>query len=436
METMAGGNAAPALAEPAPSLASASLPEPAPSAPASRKAEPIAPEVLSTPVINSQSNNMLGDLLESTPELSSFELAAPPEPANGRGAKMSFAETLQSDTKASSGFGTTYDDMSEYESAAQLDQFEPVVNEPLLPEATSTFESSPKLREPQETLEVREVREVPTSKGGFFDQHPLNEPEPKSDLKFETKAPPAKAPQAAEPTESASEPIPEAKDLIKKMEEMTKTVTPDWCETFSFPDLDDLRKERDSLAETIRQTQSRISVIDNKLAMLDGLKNALLAADGEDLKNACSRVFKRLGWTSKQSEADSRELLLSGDETTEVIARIVRSSSSAPRPDVAQLAQSVLTYWGDTEIEPKGVLIASTFVLTAPRDRYEQDFSDALADFAQKKSLCLMTTVQLLCMYRDLELGKLEADQIRNRILDANGRLTGFELEPLKSTVV
>jgi hypothetical protein len=170
--------------------------------------------------------------------------------------------------------------------------------------------------------------------------------------------------------------------------------------------------------------------------MLDGLKNALLAADGEDLKNACSRVFKRLGWTSKQSEADSRELLLSGDETTEVIARIVRSSSSAPRPDVAQLAQSVLTYWGDTEIEPKGVLIASTFVLTAPRDRYEQDFSDALADFAQKKSLCLMTTVQLLCMYRDLELGKLEADQIRNRILDANGRLTGFELEPLKSTVV
>jgi len=107
-------------------------------------------------------------------------------------------------------------------------------------------------------------------------------------------------------------PIPEAKDLIKKMEEMTKTVAPDWCTTFSFPDLDDLRKERDSLAETIRQTQAKISAIDNKLASLDGLKNALLAADGEELKTACSRVFKRLGWTAKQSEAEGKELVLVG----------------------------------------------------------------------------------------------------------------------------
>jgi hypothetical protein len=230
-------------------------------------------------------------------------------------------------------------------------------------------------------------------------------------------------------------PIPEAKDLIKKMEEMTKTVAPDWCTTFSFPDLDDLRKERDTLADTIRQTQAKISAIDNKLASLDGLKNALLAADGEDLKNACSRVFKRLGWTSKQSEAEPKELVLVGQKNAEVIARIVRSPEGAPRPDIAQLAQSVLTFWGETEIEPKGLLIACTFVNTAPKDRREPDFSDAQAEFAAKKSLCLMTTMQLLCMYRDLELGKLEPDQLRNRIIETNGRLPGFELEPMKAKV-
>ncbi len=236
-------------------------------------------------------------------------------------------------------------------------------------------------------------------------------------------------------SQSNGDAIPEAKDLIKKMEEMTKTVAPEWAATFSFPDLDDLRKERESLADTIRQTQSKITAIDSKLAMLDGLKNALLAADGEDLKEACSRVFKRIGWNSQQAEAEPKELVLVGKQNAEVIARIVRSSTGAPRPDVAQLAQSVLTFWGETEIEPKGLLITSTFVGVAPKDRTEPDYTDALAEFAQKKSLCLMTTLQLLCMYRDLELGKMEPEQVRNKILDTNGRLTGFELEPAKSRV-
>ena len=212
-------------------------------------------------------------------------------------------------------------------------------------------------------------------------------------------------------SQSNGDAIPEAKDLIKKMEEMTKTVAPEWAATFSFPDLDDLKKERESLADTIRQTQSKITAIDSKLAMLDGLKNALLAADGEDLKEACSRVFKRIGWNSQQAEAEPKELVLVGKQNAEVIARIVRSSAGAPRPDVAQLAQSVLTFWGETEIEPKGLLITSTFVGVAPKDRTEPDYTDALAEFAQKKSLCLMTTLQLLCMYRDLELGKMEPEK-------------------------
>jgi len=80
-------------------------------------------------------------------------------------------------------------------------------------------------------------------------------------------------------------------------------------------------------------------------------------------------------------------------------------------------------------------MIACTYVNTAPKDRREPDFTDAQADFAQKKSLCLMTTMQLLCMYRDLELGKLEPDQLRNRIIETNGRLPGFELEPARAKV-
>jgi hypothetical protein len=46
-----------------------------------------------------------------------------------------------------------------------------------------------------------------------------------------------------------------------------------------------------------------------------------------------------------------------------------------------------------------------------------------------------MTTLQLLCMYRDVELGRLTADEARTRILDTNGRLAGFQVESPLVTV-
>ncbi|HEY9773921.1 MAG TPA: hypothetical protein V6C81_08945 [Planktothrix sp.] len=228
---------------------------------------------------------------------------------------------------------------------------------------------------------------------------------------------------------SSSETFAEQKDLIKRMEVMTKTAAPDWCTAFTFSDLEELKQERDSLNDTIRQTQARISAIENKITMLEGLKNALLSAEGEELQEACSRVFKRIGWSAQASQTDESELLLNGGDRVEVIARLVRSNGQAPRADIAHLAQSVLTFWGETEIEPKGILVACTWVNRPPSERTESDFSEALAEFAQKKSLCLMTTMQLLCMYRDLELGKVANDEIRRRIIDTNGKLGGFHLD-------
>jgi hypothetical protein len=233
----------------------------------------------------------------------------------------------------------------------------------------------------------------------------------------------------------SSEAVPEPKDLMKKMEEMTKTVAaPDWCLAFSFPDLEELKAERDALAETIRQTQSKISAIDNKIGVLDNLKNALLGSEGEELKSACSRVFKRVGWVARQSDTESHELLLVGQDKAESIARIVRSAGQAPRTEIAHLAQSMATFWGETEIEPKGILVAATFVNQPIGERREPDFTEAMTDFAQKKSICLVTTVQLLCIYRDLEMGKLTADEIRRKLLDTNGRMLGFSLEPARTT--
>ncbi|HEY9712330.1 MAG TPA: hypothetical protein V6C72_02605, partial [Chroococcales cyanobacterium] len=224
-----------------------------------------------------------------------------------------------------------------------------------------------------------------------------------------------------------SQTLPEAKDLMKKMDEITKTAAPDWCVEYSFPDLEDLKRERATLQDSIRQTQAKIAALDSKISLLDGLKNALLSAEGDELTNACARVFKRLGWQSKPTD-NVEELLLSTDKP-DIMARVTRSTSQAKRSDLVELSASIVNHWGEYEVEPKGLLVACTWANRPPSERIEPDYPDTLVDFAKKKNMCLMTTMQLLCMYLDLELGKETADDLRSRIMETNGKLSGFQLE-------
>lgn len=221
----------------------------------------------------------------------------------------------------------------------------------------------------------------------------------------------------------------DAKDLLKKMEFGSNSPIPDWCWQFSFPFVEELKKEKAGITEQLRQMQLKLSTVDNRIAAVEGIKVALLAAEGEELLSTCNRVLNRIGWNSKPSTNNKEELVLSSVDNAEAIVRIVRSPAMASRSEVALLAESVISYWDEHEVEPKGILLACTHVNSAPEDRNEGDFSDALAEFAAKKHLCLMTTLQLLCMYKDVEMARLPGEELRKNMLECNGRLLGYQLE-------
>lgn len=229
--------------------------------------------------------------------------------------------------------------------------------------------------------------------------------------------------------EPGNKTIPHAKDLIIKMEGISKTVAPDWCPDYSFPGLDELKEERSSLTEQIHQTQAKISILETRIAVLDGIKNSLLTEDGDDLLNACQKVFKQLNWNSEKSPNSKEELWLGDGKQAEVIVRVLRTNSQPKNTDLAKLAQSIITYWGEHETEPKGLMIASTWANLPPSERREPDYGEALKEFAKKKNLCLMTTMQLLCIYRDVDLGQTTADEVRKKLMNTNGLLSGLALE-------
>jgi hypothetical protein len=300
--------------------------------------------------------------------------------------------------------------------------------EPETPKAPEP--DKPKVAEPEKPLDKPKVAEPDQPKAE--PEKPKPEPEkpkaePEKPKPVEPKPEPPKAetppPKPVEPQPAKQASAPQSKEPVTKFE--TKTPAPEWCISYPFPGLDDVRVERGSLYEQIRQLQSKINNIDDKIAALDSIKNVLLAGEGEDLISVCKKTFTKLGWSSKPTTTDE-ELWLCVNGEPEAVVRIVRSPDQAKRGDLAQLDLACTKFWEENGREAKGILLTSTWTKSGGPD--EPDFPTPVAEFAEKHNLCLLTTAQLLSAFRELELGKGSGEDLRKKIISTSGPLKGLTL--------
>lgn len=205
---------------------------------------------------------------------------------------------------------------------------------------------------------------------------------------------------------------------------------PAWCTKYNFPELLDIRKQIETLEDEIKQRQHQLDDLLVTVGRAEDLRNRILATKESELIDACSEVLHILGWQTSINGTNANEVVLSYEERAVAIAKIV-STESQPKPaDLANLVSSLSTYWCDHGVEPKGLLIVSMMHEGLPEDR--PPFSKDIADYATKKNVCLVSTVQLLAMYRDAALRGADVESIRSEVLAASGPISGFE--PVVST--
>lgn len=210
---------------------------------------------------------------------------------------------------------------------------------------------------------------------------------------------------------------------------MGPTSVPDWCKRYFSDELKHLNKELDTLNDQIKQYQEKIRKIESQAAQTKGMRNTLLTADGDDLIEACKQVLGLAGWKVTQSEEDKHEFLLEKDDEKVAIARVISIKGSAERSHLGQLSISQTRFWCEKGIEPKGVLIVGRVSDKSPKERGE-DTNTEVIEYANMKNVCLMNTLQLLAIYRDLALKDGKSSELRNSIHDSKGWLKGFDLEP------
>ncbi|HEY9676879.1 MAG TPA: FHA domain-containing protein [Drouetiella sp.] len=260
----------------------------------------------------------------------------------------------------------------------------------------------------------------------------VEEPAPSLKLNFQEKVEESKSPQRVEAFgsngESQSSNGAKGMSIVK---EAGSSAVPEWCKKYFSSELNSLSKELTELNEQVRLAQQKIKEVEGRVALTKGLRNTLLTAQGEELVEACGKVLTMLGWRVKISEEDKHELRLDINEDKNVsIARIVWTETQADRTHLGQLSISQTRYWCEQGVEPKGILIVCKGGDNAPSPLGAGDFNSELAEYASKKNVCLMTTLQLLSVYKEIALHDGSPETVRSTILASSGWLQGFNLEP------
>ncbi|HEY9870650.1 MAG TPA: FHA domain-containing protein [Candidatus Obscuribacterales bacterium] len=301
------------------------------------------------------------------------------------------------------------------------------------PEALTTAEApaqpveEPQAAAPEKTpAEPAEEPEAPSPA-----EAPVKPPEePEAAREPETAPTPAAAadesitPPAAEPAAGIEEPATETKA------EAPLAPEPAWCNRYLPEELGHLESELSDLNEVVISAQKKIREIESRITLTKGLRKSLLVGRDEELISACSRVLEILGWSIRRSPADKEEIMLESSGKVDAIGRVVWTSPNDIYEHLGKLAMAQVAHWCQHRSEPAGVLIVNAFGHEGIPQGEEADFSEEVQEFARRKNVCVMTTLQLLSIYKELELGGAHADGLRQTILTTTGRLSGYGLTP------
>jgi len=200
----------------------------------------------------------------------------------------------------------------------------------------------------------------------------------------------------------------------------------DWCKSYWLPGMDGLFKEIQVIRKQITELERKLATSEDMVSSLEEVKSTLLSGQPGDLLTSCKIVLDDLGFDTEVN--GNNELVLAEKEQHLAVVRVALSVGSPERSELARLTESLINFWDSHGIEPKGILIACTYCETPITQRKEADFSNIILDFATKKNICLISTMQLISIYLDMKLGKLDAAKVRGEILSTAGALKGFAL--------
>lgn len=207
-----------------------------------------------------------------------------------------------------------------------------------------------------------------------------------------------------------------------KIHNSQKTVIyPNWVKQYELSD----EKNEKELLNNFLKKQSELDIKikhqELKLASYNELK-ILFGGDSENLEAIVGLVLHEFGFEVVKPNGNRDDLIIKFKEIIGVV-EIKGVSKSSAEKHAAQLQKWVSDYHSKNDYIPKGILIVNTFKDLPLENRKEEDFPPQMIPYCEKMGHCLISGIQLLCIYLDFKRNILSTEKIINLLFNTIGVL-------------
>lgn len=208
---------------------------------------------------------------------------------------------------------------------------------------------------------------------------------------------------------------------VRSFKKTTERPPPPWLDHIMVPDEDADRALLDELSKRVDELQTKYSEAISSFEEKTQIKKLLYEKD-EPLRETVGAAFRELGFTV--TTKDDKDWVASSD-TGEAILEVTGSDGSIDIWKLRQLLDYLIDDYKETGVEKKAILVGNHFVNNPPGDRGEP-FTEKVVGSSDVHSMCLLTTSKLYEIIYLLREGKIEADDIRRKLIETVGI---FELD-------
>lgn len=200
----------------------------------------------------------------------------------------------------------------------------------------------------------------------------------------------------------------------------SKSEIPDWINNYCLNNEEKALSEKINIEEKIKKLQEKKEKLDLELSEKFKYKK-LIYASGEELENIVKKIFEELGFEMLKLRSNNRSDINLKYKDKYFVCEVKGLSKSAAERNANQLQKWETEFFEDFEIHPKQILIVNGFRNVSLQDRNEDVFPTQMLEYATKKEQCLLTTIQLLCIYLHWLEDHSILDEILEEIYNTNG---------------
>jgi hypothetical protein len=169
----------------------------------------------------------------------------------------------------------------------------------------------------------------------------------------------------------------------------------------------------------VAKTHKQLDAAERAFALVQQRKT-LFTGTGPALEMLVENALAKLGFAVDEGRPGrSDRIALRGDRVA--VLEIKGLVKSAGEKDAAQLEKWVSEYLLEHGKAPKGILVVNGWRTVPLRERTEPVFPEQMLPFSKARDHCLMTGLQLLGAWLDVEENPDKADEIAESILSCIG---------------